>query len=227
MRRLLIVLLGSVVGALAAGAGGLLEPRARAAQLAAGDQAALDARVMKVLDAKRGTWRDLNVPEADGRALHDLIVKHGLTRALEIGTSTGHSGLWIGWALAKTGGRLITIDIDERRYREALAVFKEAGLDTVIDARLGDAHALVPSLEGPFDFVFIDADKDWYVNYAKALLPKLTPNGVLAAHNVSGPGGRGRRGGQGADYHAFVTELPDFDTTIVNGQLAVSVKRAR
>jgi caffeoyl-CoA O-methyltransferase len=193
------------------------------AQLSDEARQALDARVTTFLEARRGSWRDLNVPEADGRALHDLIVEHRLTRALEIGTSTGHSGIWIAWALARTGGRLITIEIDAARHREAVGHFEEAGLAPFIDARLTDAHEAVPALDGPFDFVFIDADKDWYVNYARAVLPKLTPGGVLTAHNVSG-GGRGRRGGQGADYYAYVTSQPDLQTAIVNGQLAVSIK---
>lgn len=125
----------------------------------------LDGRVRKFLDERRGTWRDLNVPVVDGQTLHDLIVKHKYTRALEIGTSTGHSGIWIAWALSKTGGKLITIDVDERRHRLALANFEAAGLSKFIDARLADAHELVPALKGPFDFVFSDADKDWYKNY--------------------------------------------------------------
>jgi len=61
--------------------------------------------------------------EGDGQLLHDLIVEHGYTRALEIGTSTGRSAIWMAWALSKTGGKLITIEIDERRYDEALANF--------------------------------------------------------------------------------------------------------
>jgi len=120
---------------------------------------------------------------------------------VEIGTSTGHSSIWIAWALSKTGGKLITIEIDERRYREALANFKEAGLSEYIDARLADAHQLVKELPGPFDFVFIDADKDWYTNYAKALIPKLEPGGCLTAHNVRGPASRGgcRSGTEGRE----------------------------
>jgi caffeoyl-CoA O-methyltransferase len=183
----------------------------------------LDARVSRFLEARRGTWRDLNVPEADGRALYDIIVKNGYRRALEIGTSTGHSTIWIAWALAKTGGRVVTIEIDERRHRQALDNFREAGLLPFIDARLADAHELVPQLQGPFDFVFIDADKDWYTNYARAVLPKLVVGGCLAAHNVSAPG-RWRRSMTG-DYYAFVTGLSSLETTIVNGQLAVSYKR--
>lgn len=145
----------------------------------------LDTRVQAFLDSRRGTWRDLNVPEVDGRTLHDLIAKRKFRRAVEIGTSTGHSGIWIAWALAKTGGRLITIEIDERRHREALSNFREAGLEAYVDARLGDAHQIVPRLEGPIDFVFSDADKEWYTNYFTALWPKMAPGGCFTAHNVS------------------------------------------
>jgi caffeoyl-CoA O-methyltransferase len=122
----------------------------------------LDKTVRAFLDRHRGTWRDLNVPESDGKILHDLILKHNYTRALEIGTSTGHSGVWIAWALAKTGGKLITVELDRQRHQTAVANFKEAELASYIDARLGDAHEIVPALTGPFDFVFSDADKDWY-----------------------------------------------------------------
>jgi caffeoyl-CoA O-methyltransferase len=87
--------------------------------------AELDRTVQAFLDRHRGTWRDLNVPESDGRVLHNLILKHQYTRALEIGTSTGHSGVWIAWALAKTGGRLTTVEIDPQRHQTALANFKE------------------------------------------------------------------------------------------------------
>ncbi len=169
-----------------------------------------DATVQAFLAGHRGTWRDLNVPESDGRALHDLIVKHKFTRALEIGTSTGHSGVWIAWALSKTGGRLTTIEIDAERHRTALANFKEAGLASYIDARLGDAHQLVPALEGPFDFVFSDADKDWYKNYFVAVWPKVTPGGCFTAHNVSGSVvGAGVR-----EFLAHLKTLPDGDTTM-------------
>lgn len=194
---------------------------------ASGGQPDLDARVRAVIDARRGTWRDMNVPESDGRLLHDLILRHGYTRALEIGTSTGHSGLWIGWALAKTGGRLITIDIDERRHREAMSNFREAGLDAYIDARLGDAHDLVPRLDGPFDFVFIDADKEGYTSYARAVLPKLVEGGCLAAHNVSaGPGRRG--GGATGDFYAYISSLPFLQTTTdrTGAGMSISFKRA-
>jgi len=188
----------------------------------------LDARVRRFLESRRGRWRDMNVPEVDGRTLHDIIVKHRYTRALEIGTSTGRSGIWIAWALSKTGGRLITIDIDERRHREAVAHFEEAGLSEFIDARLGDAHEIVPALEGPFDFVFSDADKNWYRNYLDAVLPKLEEGGCYTTHNVStGRWGR-RRGGRG-DYLEYLLSLPNLETTVDNrgGGLAVSYKKSK
>ena len=84
----------------------------------------LDERVRNFLDNHRRSWRDMNVSETDGKILYDLIIKNNYTRALEIGTSTGHSGIWIAWALSKTGGKLITIEIDERRHREALSNFE-------------------------------------------------------------------------------------------------------
>ena len=70
------------------------------------------------------------------------------------------------------------------RHQTALANFKEAGLTPYIDARLGDAHQIVPALPGPFDFVFSDADKDSYKNYLVAVWPKLVPGRCFTAHNV-------------------------------------------
>jgi predicted O-methyltransferase YrrM len=145
----------------------------------------LDTKVRGFLEARRGTWHDLNVPAVDGQTLHDLVVKHKFRRAVEIGTSTGHSGIWIAWALAKTGGKLITLEIDEGRHRTALANFREAGLTDYVDARLGDAHEIVPRLPGPIDFVFSDADKEWYTKYFDALWPKMAAGGCFTAHNVT------------------------------------------
>jgi predicted O-methyltransferase YrrM len=187
-------------------------------------QSSLDARVAAFLEQHRYSWRDLNVPESDGQMLHDIIVKGRYTRALEIGTSTGRSGIWIGLALSKTGGKLVTIDIDPERHAEAVRNFRDSGVAPFIDARLGDAHDLVPRLDGSFDFVFIDADKEWYTNYAKAVIPKLTVGGCLTAHNVYP--GRGRRGGSTGDYHAYVTGLASLETTVTPGGLAISYKRA-
>jgi caffeoyl-CoA O-methyltransferase len=187
----------------------------------------LDTRIKNFLDTHDWGRGDMNVPAVDGRTLHDIILKNKYTRALEIGTSTGHSGIWIAWALSKTGGKLITIDIDEERHREALENFAAAGLSEFIDARLGDAHVLVPSLEGPFDFVFSDADKNWYRNYLDAVLPKLEVGGCYTTHNVSSSR-RGRRSG-GSSYLDYLLSLPSLETTVDSrgGGLAVSYKRSK
>ncbi len=140
--------------------------------------------VMQFLEENRNQWYDMNIPEEDGRAMYDLIIENGYARALEIGTSTGRSAVWIAWALSRTGGKLITIEIDEGRYKKALKNFRKAGLDGYIDARLADAHQLVPELEGPFDFVFCDADKEGYTQYLKTVLPRLEKGGCFVAHNV-------------------------------------------
>ncbi len=179
-------------------------------------QIAVDEKVEKFLGKMKKQWHDMNVPEEDGKILYEIIVQNRYQKALEVGTSTGHSAIWIAWALSKTGGRLITIEIDEQRHRQALANFREAGLSGYIDARLADAHRLVEELPGPFDFVFIDADKEYYPNYARALAPKVEPGGCLTAHNVSDPGAAPPRGYEGgpAEYFRYMKSLPEFETYI-------------
>ena len=174
----------------------------------------LDKKVQAFLDSHRYGWRDMNVPRSDGQLLYDTIIKNGYTKALEIGTSTGHSAVWIAWALSKTGGKLITIEIDERRHEEALANFEEAGVSAYIDARLADAHELVKELKGPFDFVFSDADKWWYKNYFIDVFPKLEVGGCYTTHNISSWRRGGRRGGGSGDYYDYIMSLPYMETTL-------------
>ena len=183
----------------------------------------IDERVRSFLGENRRSWRDMNVPESDGQLLFDLIVKNNYKKALEIGTSTGHSGIWIAWALSKTGGKLITIEIDESRHNEAVSNFKEAGLSDYIDARLADAHKLVKEIEGPFDFVFSDADKYWYKNYFIDIDPKLEVGGCFTAHNVS----RRTRGGAG-EFLNYIQSLPNYETTVDSrgGGVSISYKKS-
>jgi len=184
----------------------------------------LDEKVKTFLEKRRGTWIDMNVPESDGKLLYDIIIKNDYKNALEIGTSTGHSTIWISWALSKTGGKVITIDINEERHNEALANFAEAGLSEYIDARLADAHELVKELAGPFDFVFCDADKGWYKDYFIDVYPKLEAGGCYTAHNVSG---KSFWGGGASELYEYIITLPDMETTLDksgNG-LSISYKK--
>jgi caffeoyl-CoA O-methyltransferase len=169
---------------------------------------ALDAKVQSFLNETGRSWHDLNVPYEDGKVLYNLILKGGYKRALEIGTSTGHSAIWIAWALSKTGGKLITIEIDEGRHKTALKNFKQVGLEGFIDARLADAHQLVKELKGPFDFVFSDADKEWYTQYFRDVDPKLVAGGCFTAHNVADSFSGTK------EFLDYIKRLPNYQTTI-------------
>lgn len=188
----------------------------------------IDEKVRKFLADHSRQWYDMNIPAVDGQLLYDIIIKNNYKSALEIGTSTGHSGIWIAWALSKTGGKLITIDIDKERHNTALENFRKAGLSDYIDARLGDAHKLVKELKGPFDFVFSDADKGWYKNYFIDVDPMLKVGGCFTAHNISDRGrGYGSYGGQG-EFLQYVRSLRNYETTVNSsgGGVSISYKKA-
>jgi predicted O-methyltransferase YrrM len=188
------------------------------------EQDKIDKSVSKFLDSNRGDWRYWNVPYQDGKVLFDIIVKNNYKSALEIGTSTGHSTIWLAWAMSKTGGKVITIEIDKGRHKTALDNIRKAGLEDYVDARLADAHTLVKELEGPFDFVFSDADKGWYVQYFKDVDPKLKTGGCFTAHNVSNTYGGAK------DFLEYIENLPNYTTTINNvsgSGVSISYKKAR
>jgi caffeoyl-CoA O-methyltransferase len=149
-----------------------------------GSLSGLDKQVSGFLEEARHTWSDYNVPYEDGKILYTLILKGHFKNILEIGTSTGHSTVWLAWAASKTGGCVTTIEIDRERYEKALINFKKAGVSSYIKAHLADAHQLVPGLKGPYDFIFCDADKEGYLQYFLDLEGKLNPKGCFSAHNV-------------------------------------------
>ena len=184
----------------------------------------LDKKVQSFLEEHANRWYDMNVPLSDGRVLYDLIVKNNYKKAVEIGTSTGHSAIWMAWALSKTGGKLITIEVNKNRYQEALANFKKAGVDKFIDARLADAHELVPKLPGKYDFVFSDADKYWYKNYFIAMDPKLQVGGCFTAHNMT-MHITGIR-----EFLDYVTSLNNYNTTVdktSRSGISISYKKSK
>lgn len=189
----------------------------------------LDVRVQTFLDGHVRDWRDMNVPYQDGKILHDIIVDRGFTRAFEIGTSTGHSTIWIAWALSKTGGTLATVEIDERRYERARENIAAAGLTDYVEFILGDAHEVVPALEGSYDFVFSDADKGWYINYFDDMYPKLTDNACFIAHNVEESRFRSGRSWE-AEYLSHVRKAPDMLTILhpdARNGIALTCKEAK
>lgn len=178
----------------------------------------LDKKVKSFLETNANEWRDMNVPISDGKILFDIIVKNNYQKAVEIGTSTGHSAIWIAWALSKTGGKLITIEINKNRYLEAKANFKKAGVLKYIDIRLADAHEAVPALEGEYDFVFCDADKYWYKNYFIAMDPKLVDKACFTAHNTAM-----RVNGIG-DFLNYIESLSNYETSMAeNSRSGISI----
>ncbi len=187
-------------------------------------QPSLDARVEQFLESNRNRWSAWNVPFEDGKILYDLVVSKGFKNILEIGTSTGHSAIWLAWAASKTGGKVLTIEIDSGRHKIALENFKKAGVDAYVDARLADAHDLVKQLSGPFDFVFNDADKEWYLNYFKELDAKVTVGGCFAAHNTLRIYAK-----EVEDFVRYVKSKPNYRTRIERGSgegISVSCKTA-
>ncbi|MBI5583406.1 MAG: class I SAM-dependent methyltransferase [Deltaproteobacteria bacterium] len=194
------------------------------AQPAAGPEG-LDGRVSRFLEEARSSWSAWNVPYEDGKILYDLVLRNRFRTILEIGTSTGHSTIWLAWAASNTGGKVTTVEIDRGRYEKALVNFRKAGVAAYIEARLGDAHELVPLLPGPFDFIFCDADKDWYGRYFQDLKDKLAPGGCFAAHNVLWAGDPHVR-----NFLEQVRRAPGFRTTIERGSgegISVSCKETR
>jgi predicted O-methyltransferase YrrM len=163
-----------------------------------------------------------NVWPNDGRFLHDLIVERGFRRGLEIGTSNGYSAIWMGMALRKTGGTLITIEIDSELAGLARENFARAEMNKVIELREGDALETIPQLEGPFDFVFIDAYKPDYNDYLFMVYPKVSFGGAILAHDVVW------HAGQMQDFLRTIVASPGLDTHIElpsGAGISVSVKK--
>lgn len=183
-----------------------------------------DTDVLSFLERMRTTPGQLyaNIEPAEGEYLRNLIRQAKARNALEIGTSTGYSGMWIALGLRETGGRLVTLEIDKARYATATANFRATGLAPLIDARLGDALVETPKVEGPLDFVFIDAHKPDYLRYYELVLPKMRKGGVIAAHNVTSHPGPMR------DFLDRIANDPRVKTEIVNpGQQGFSVSWVR
>ena len=152
------------------------------APLAANDG---EKRILAVLNtmASRGETY-LSVPPHDGRTLRLLTETAGAKQVVEFGTSTGYSGLWFSLALSRTGGHLTTFEIDHSRATEARQHFAEAGVSNLVTVVEGDAHKNLGQIKGPVDVVFIDAEKEGYIDYLNKLLPLVRPGGLIIAHNI-------------------------------------------
>jgi caffeoyl-CoA O-methyltransferase len=165
-------------------------------------------KLMAELEARGPKF--LSVPRKDGQFLNLLIKAARAKNVLEVGTSHGYSALWIASGLEETGGHLTTIEILPERVKLAKEHIGQAGLSHRVTFKEGDAHEVVPTLDGPFDFVFLDADKEGQVDYFKKLFPmKLPPGALLVAHNAI----RFKEGMK--DYLDLVGNHAEFDSVIL------------
>jgi predicted O-methyltransferase YrrM len=167
-----------------------------------------EKRILEAIDRAREGQRYANVSTADGRLLRQLTEALGAKRVVELGTSTGESGLWFAMALRKTGGHLYTHDIDPGRIAVARENFKRGGVEDLVTIVEGDAHQTATKNTDPIDVLFIDAEKPGYDAYLKELLPYVRPGGLILAHNMRRPAPNPR-------YVEAITTNPDLDTSFV------------
>jgi caffeoyl-CoA O-methyltransferase len=169
-------------------------------------RSAEERKILDVLDDMDRSQRYMeNVPQEDGRLLRLLTEAIGARYVVEIGTSSGYSGLWLCLALRSTGGRLTTFEIDPQRAALARKNFKRAGVDHLVTIVEGDAHREVLKLKAPIDLVFIDADKPGYIDYLNKLLPLVRPGGLILGHNMNSPA-------PDPAYVKAITTNPDLET---------------
>jgi len=171
-----------------------------------------EKKILSVLDDMYKNQRRgmMNVPPEDGRLIRLLTEAIGAKHAVEIGTSNGYSGIWICLALRTTGGKLTTHEIDEGRAALARENFKRAGVDQMVTLVMGDAHEEVTKLTEPIDMLFLDADKEGYIDYLNKLLPLVRPGGLIMAHNTTS------QARQMADFIKAVTTNPDLETQFLH-----------
>ncbi|MDR1168262.1 MAG: O-methyltransferase [Heliobacteriaceae bacterium] len=127
-----------------------------------------------------------NISRVTGRFLNILVREANAENVLEIGTSNGYSGIWLGSAVRRTGGKLITIEYWEKRLSIAKENFIKCGLADYIEAIQGDAIEVLNALPADYtaDFVFIDANKSQYLQYFEIIDKHLKPGGIIACDNV-------------------------------------------
>ncbi len=177
-----------------------------------------ERQILAILDEMaRAGGTFLSVPMQDGRLLRLLTEAVGAKNVVEIGTSTGYSGLWLCMAVRNTGGRLTTFEFDKTRASTARAYFKRAGVDDLVSLVEGDAHERISMLKEPIDVLFIDADKEGYLDYLNKLLPLVRPGGLILAHNVD----------VASEYDRAITSNRNLETVFYmdGGGLSVTLKK--
>ena len=216
----------SVVAAVLSAVGGNLIGRQTSQERPPIPSSEQEKRILDVLEDMCGDQYSgmISVPPEDGRVLRLLTETTGAKHVVEIGTSNGYAAIWLCLALRTTGGKLTTHEIDPHRASLARENFRRAGVEKLVTLVEGDAHETVTKLKGPIDIVFIDADKDGYLDYLNKLLPLVRPGGLILAHNTTDVAP------QMQDYLKAVTTNPDLETIFLHKQdsgIGVTLKKRR
>jgi caffeoyl-CoA O-methyltransferase len=159
------------------------------------------------------------VGPVEGQVLQMLVFLGSARRVLEIGTFTGYSALSMAAGLPD-GGQIVTCEVDPRHAEVARRHIASSPFADRIEVRLGRALDTVRRLDGPFDLVFIDADKAGYVDYYEAVLPKLAPRGVIVADNTLWSGAVADE----ADMHDSTKDVRAFNDHVIKDPRVVCVQ---
>lgn len=146
-----------------------------------------DQTTQDILQKLEKTQHDFwNISRQTAEFMYNLIVDGGIKNVIEVGTSNGYSGIWLGKALKKTGGKLLTIEFYEKRIELAKENFKKCGVDDIIEIKQGDASTVLEYLPDDFkiDFAFVDACKKQYIDFFHLIDKHLVKGGYIACDNV-------------------------------------------
>ena len=175
----------------------------------------IEAVLRSIKAADKG---QLAVSEEDGRFLRVLVGATNARQVLEIGAASGYSAIWIGMGLRQTGGKLVTIEYDPVRAKEAAANVQRAGLSDIVQVVAGDAFKEIPKVHGQFDLVFLDAWKPDYKKFFDLVFPRVTPGGLFLAHNVI------NKKNDMLDFLAAIDKHPmALNTTVSPGHEGISI----
>ncbi len=155
----------------------------------------------------------LSTAPGDAMMLRILVETARAKRGVEVGSAAGFGAINMGIAFERTGGHLWTLEIDPARVRQTRENLAKVGLESVVTCVEGDALKTLAEIEGPIDFVFIDAVKHDYFKYLKLIEPKLSAGAVVVADNVI-QSARAMK-----DYLDYVQTSPDYDTVIIRSSI--------
>jgi predicted O-methyltransferase YrrM len=181
-----------------------------ASDAGAADKTSTEFRDQFVADFQR---TGLNTTPGDAMMLRILVQAQRAKRGVEVGAASGFGAVNMGIGFERNGGHLYTLEIDPKRADDTRANLAKVGLEKTVTCITGDALKTLASLEGEFDFLFIDAAKEQYLGYLKIMEPKLKPGSVVVADNVI------KLGKNMQDFLDYIESSPAYDTvTIVASQ---------